>query len=78
MNNGRRYTIKDLQDAKRLGIREGIEQAQSVVLDVDRHLLDNMDLNVQLGKSAAAEHYRELHEIVCAVYQDLIVLGEKR
>lgn len=72
-----RYTIEDLKHAKRLGIQEGIEQAQGVVLDMDRKLIDNMRLCIELDKSDSAEYYRDIERFVWMIYQDLIVLGDK-
>lgn len=77
MSNGRIYTLKDLQDAKRIGIQEGIEQAQGVVLDMDREAIETMEFFSRIDEPEKAERWREMHNIVWMVYQDLIVLGDK-
>ena len=71
-----KYTLKDIRDAKTVGIREGIEQAQEVVLALDNKLLETMQLCIELGKSTSAEEYKRQHDTVWMLYQDLIVLAD--
>ena len=77
MGDTRRYTLKDLQDANRLGIQEGIQRAQNVVMEMSKQLINNMTLCIKLDKPDSAERYREMHDTIALVYQDLCELEMK-
>ena len=77
MSDARKYTLKDLQDAKRLGIQEGIEQAQEVVRIVDGRLIEDMERLAREGNEEGTKAFKNMHSLVWSIYLDLIVIGEK-